>query len=168
MGDSRRFDLFAKLIFANFPPDKFPKVADIAGGKGYLQIALRRFGYNVTTFDKRKGKRNRPKRFQYQYRYFSDNIRDTFDLLVCMHPDEATDVIIVEATKQRIPFIVCPCCIKPNAVAWFGIYKYHNWLEHLESLATEFGYMVTRTVLRMNGKSICLIGRSNRLGGLHD
>ena len=42
MGDPRRFSLFADVIAANFPSNL--PVADVAGGKGYLQVALRQRG----------------------------------------------------------------------------------------------------------------------------
>lgn len=159
MGDSRRFDLFAKLIARCFPKDRYRKVADVAGGKGYLQVALRTLGYNVTTFDKRKGRKNRPNRFQYQYRYFDKKIKDKFDLLVGMHPDEATDVVIAEAAKRKIPFVLCPCCIMPNAIVYWGVHKYWSWFEHLEKEAKKRGYDTQRAKLPMNGKSWCIIGR---------
>jgi len=41
MGDSRRFDLFAKVIRNNFPVDRYSIVADVVVGKGYLQTAFR-------------------------------------------------------------------------------------------------------------------------------
>jgi hypothetical protein len=160
MGDSRSFDLFAKVIFSNFPPKKYPKIADVAGGKGGLQTALREKGYNVTTFDKRKGRRNRPGRFQYQYRWFNENIKDKFNLLVGMHPDEATDVIILEAAKRKIPFVVCPCCVKPYAVPFCGAHNYWTWVKHLKRLAHKNGFTVIETLLRMNGKNLVLIGKT--------
>lgn len=156
MGDSRRFDLFAKLIRKNFSPEFYPKVADIAGGKGYLQSALKDLGYTVTTFDKR---RKRVLRSQYQYRFFDKNVKEEFNLLVGMHPNEATDVIIVEASKRGIPFVICPCCVKPSAVVYWGKHSYKEWTKHLKKLAKERGYRITEADLPMNGKSLCLIGR---------
>ena len=50
MGDKKRFDLFAKAISKRFP--SWMRVADIAGGKGYLQLALKEQGFkDVITFD---------------------------------------------------------------------------------------------------------------------
>ena len=49
MGDSHRFDLFAKLISTNFP-NRDKRIVDVAGGKGYLRAALFQLGYkNVWT-----------------------------------------------------------------------------------------------------------------------
>jgi len=159
MGDSRRFDLFAKVVANNFPPAKFRKVADVAGGKGYLGIALRERGYGqVTLFDKRR-QHVRVKGIDFRYQYFGPGIKDDFDILVGMHPDEATDVIITEAARRKIPFAVCPCCVKPTAKPFFGQYTYTNWIEHLKRLAIQLGFKLMETVLPMNGKNIVLVGR---------
>jgi hypothetical protein len=159
MGDSRRFNLLAGVIQRTFPLNKYQKIADVAGGKGYLQLALREKGYVVTTFDKRKKCRNQKNKFEYQYRYFDERIRDHFDLLVGMHPDEATDLIIVEAYKRKIPFVVCPCCVKPNMVTYWGKHTYKHWIKHLIRLAEDKGYTVSIIVLGMNGKNLVLIGK---------
>ncbi len=159
MGDSRRFDLFAKCVQRNFPPGQFGSVADIAGGKGYLQLALRECGYpKVTTFDRRK-RRIRSRGCQYRHQLFDEHIEEEFDLLVAMHPDEATDVTIVEAAKRRVPFVICPCCVRPSAIVYWGNYKYHLWVAHLKREARKLGFRITETVLPMNGKSLVLIGR---------
>jgi 2-polyprenyl-3-methyl-5-hydroxy-6-metoxy-1,4-benzoquinol methylase len=105
MGDNRRFDLFAKF-YKQFSPSKYETVADVAGGKGYLQLALRQQGYKeVVTFDRRK-KHIRGGKIDYHQRYFGEKVKDKkydFNLIVGMHPDEATDHIIIEATKRGIP-----------------------------------------------------------------
>lgn len=157
MGDSRRFDLFAKFIRDNFPNCK--NIADVAGGQGYLQIALRNYGYNVITFDKRKGKRSITGKFEYQYRYFDSSVKGNFDLIVGMHPDEATDVIIVEAAKRNIPFAIVPCCIKPSAVVYRGQYKYDEWVKHLKNVAQKLGYDVYEKQLKMSGRNLVIYGR---------
>ena len=51
MGDSRRFDRFAAKIKENLNPDW--KIADVAGGKGFLRLALAEKGFkDVETWDK--------------------------------------------------------------------------------------------------------------------
>ena|SRR3989344_654652 len=163
VGDSRRFDLFAKVAARNFPPESFTKVADVAGGKGYLQLALRQQGYSdVTTFDKRN-KRSRLKGTVFRHRFFGSEIKDSFDLILGMHPDEATDVIIVEAIRRRVPFIICPCCIMPTVRPFWGQHKYQNWLSHLKGLAEKADFRVQQTSLQMTGRNIVLIGRPGKL-----
>lgn len=160
MGDSRRFDLFAKLISKNFPVRIYPRVADIAGGKGYLQLALKEHGYSkVITFDRRHRQVRRIKR---KYAFFSKEIDGDFDLLVGMHPDEATDIIIVEAYRRQIPFCICPCCVMPSAIIYWGKHSYIDWIEHLVREAVKRKYGVVQVVLKMTGKNIVLIGKIGR------
>lgn len=156
MGDPRRFDQFAALIHRNFPRAR--RVADVAGGKGYLQTALRERGYEVVTFDKRKGRKDRPK-MRYQYRYFDSTITEPFDLLVGMHPDGATDVIIKEAAARRVPFVICPCCAISTATAYWGArHGIGGWVEHLKAYAKRLGFEVREMLLKINGRNLVLVG----------
>jgi len=158
MGDKRRFDLTAKSIAKQFP-DRNLRIADVAGGKGYLNLALRNLGYHdVTTFDKRKpGKRVRT--VETQYRFFSEEMAVDYDLIVGLHPDEATDVIVVSACRHDKKFYVVPCCVKPTARTYWGAHKYGLWMDHLKGLASEFNRAVYELRLRYNGKNIALVGR---------
>jgi hypothetical protein len=159
MGDKRRFDLFAKFINRRFP-DKNLVIADVAGGKGGLQLALLEKGYkNVLTFDKRYRRIRKAKiKMKYKLRWFDDSIKDDIDLVVGMHPDGATDYIIVEAGKRKVPFIVCPCCIKPDAVPYNDKRNFNNWYEHLKILAHRRNYKTEDFYLKMRGKNKVLIG----------
>lgn len=161
MGDSRRFEQFAELISKHFPPKYYKSIADIAGGKGYLQIALKEKGYhNIITFDKRKKKKRAPfGNLNFRYQFFNSNIKEEFDLLVGLHPDEATDVIITEAIKRNIPFIVCPCCVKPYAIMFNQQYNFTNWINHLKRIAIKAGYRIKENYLKMTGKNLVLIGK---------
>lgn len=154
MGDPRRFDLFSSLIRERFQNNL--KVADVAGGKGYLQLSLREKGFNdVVTFDQRNV---RVSGIDYRYQLFNSKIKDVYDILVGMHTDEASDWIIVEACRRRIPFVICPCCIKPSAVAFWNKHTYKNWSDHLCKLAESHNFGVTRSILRMNGRNEVLLG----------
>lgn len=157
MGDPRRFDVFARFIGEHFQPSV--RIADVAGGKGYLQRALRSRGFlHIHTYDKRKGRRHRPGRFEYSYRFFDDTVKEQYGLLVGMHPDDATDVIIVEAARRSIPFVLCPCCIKPRAAAYWGDYNFNNWVAHLSQLSNRLGFSLTTSCLKMNGRNLVMFG----------
>jgi hypothetical protein len=158
MGDVRRFDLFADLIERNFPAHRYPHIADVASGKGLLQAALRQRGYrNIVSWDKRK--RNAGGRKSYRYGYFDcRNAPRDYDLVFGMHPDEATDHIVLYATRHRCPFIVCPCCVKPSASKFQAI-GFDGWMKHLISLAESGKMAVTVTALPMHGKNQVIIGR---------
>jgi hypothetical protein len=160
MGDPRRFDLFAKLIAKHIPTSA--RIADVASGSGALQAALRQKGFrNVVSWDKRK--RNAKTRAGYRYGYFNyENAPRDYDAVVAMHPDEATDHVILYAVKHRIPAIVCPCCVKPSACAYWGDHNEHPWVEHLRQLARKGRMEVTETMLPMSGRNRVLIMEPKR------
>lgn len=156
MGDSRRFDLFAKLISKNI--SKTSKVADVSGGQGYLQVALRENGFsNIITYDKRKNHVN--KKDQRKYQYFDYRTEDKFDAIVAMHPDEGTDHALMYAIVNKVPAIICPCCIKPHAVPFWDKHNFTNWKKHLQKLAEKYGAEVIWTRLKMAGKNEVMIIR---------
>jgi hypothetical protein len=161
MGDKRRFKEFALLI-AKLYPDKSLTIADVAGGKGQLQMELRCLGYrNVVTFDKRNKKtvvRKARRKMQYKQKWFDSRIATSYDLIIGMHPDEATDHIIIEASKRRVPFLVCPCCIEPSAVTYRDRRTYKAWYGHLKSLAHRLKYRTNDKYLNIRGKNKVLVG----------
>ena len=154
MGDSHRFELFAKMVATNFPK-KDARIVDVAGGKGYLKEALRDLGYtNVLTMDKNRKAAKKQKHLAYKYGYFNCNTQEHFDCVVAMHPDEATNHSICYAVKHNITAFVCPCCIKPSAVLFQKNYKFHFWVEHLKNLAK--GMEVQELYLKMSGRNLVL------------
>jgi hypothetical protein len=115
-------------------------------------------GFNrVMTWDRRP--RNASGRHGYRYGLFDYRSapRD-FDLIVGMHPDEATDHIIAYACKHRVPFLVCPCCVRPSAAPYQGC-RYDHWISHLKALATDGRMKVAEVELPMRGRNLVLIGR---------
>lgn len=154
MGDPRRFDAFAKLVVRHVP--LAASVADVAGGRGYLQAALRQLGYrSVVSWDKRK--RYASGRAGYRYGWFDYEKAPRYDAVVAMHPDEATDQVVLYATKHRIPALVCPCCVKPQAVPYWGDHNYRDWCSHLTKLATNAGAHVQWTELPIVGRSAVMM-----------
>src|SRR4051812_11732913 len=104
MADKRRFELFAKLLTEKFPAAT--RVFDVAGGMGKLNEALTALGCTVTTYDLRHKRLN----VRYSERLFTLEEPCEADLVVGMHADGATRIIIEYAAKHRIPFAVVPCC----------------------------------------------------------
>ena len=157
MGDSRRFDVFASFVATQFP-NKNLKIADVAGGKGYLALALREQGYrDITIIDpKRRLKKKVNHRATFLAIPFTETLDRRFDLVLGMHPDEATDHIIRYSVKHGSPFVVCPCCIKPSAVAYWGSAKFHLWIAHLKRMAV--GFSIREYLLKMSGKNLVLVG----------
>ncbi len=145
MADKRRFELFAQFVTERFPA---PRIYDIAGGQGRLNEALSRLGRTVTTFDLRH--KHLPVR--YEQRMFTLEEPCEADLLVGMHPDGATRIIIEYAAKHRLPFAVVPCC-SDNSM------PYNPWRRYLADLARELGFPhVAEHELPMEGRARVVLG----------
>jgi hypothetical protein len=145
MADKRRFDLFAELIVQRFSA---PRVYDVAGGQGRLNEALTRRGRTVTTFDLRH--KHLPVRFA--ERAFTLDEPCECDLVVGMHADGATRVIIEYAARHRVPFAVVPCC-SDNSL------PYKPWMRHLAELAQGLGMArVEEALLPMEGRARVILG----------
>jgi hypothetical protein len=159
MGDSRRFSQFAEVIANNWPASHF--VADVAGGKGLLQAALRRRSFtNIVSWDKRHkyAKGNRARMYRYGLFDYRSAPRD-YDLVVGMHPDQGTDHIVSYAVKHRKPFAVCPCCVLPSAQPYGGTAGYAQWCDHLIRMAESARFDVNVTLLPMTGRNVVIVGR---------
>ncbi|AKF81056.1 hypothetical protein SAMN05443572_109310 [Myxococcus fulvus] len=145
MADKRRFDLFADFIVSRFVA---PRVFDVAGGQGRLNEALTRRGRAVTTFDLRH--KHLP--VAYAQRIFTLEEPCEAELVVGMHPDGATRVIIEYAARHRLPFAVVPCC-SDNGM------PYNPWMRHLAELARASGFGTVEEVkLSMDGRARVLVG----------
>jgi hypothetical protein len=128
MGDTARHRVFADYIAERWP-DRTLRIADVAGGHGSLNAELYRRGYRtVTTFDKRRGRWTDRK--HYRYGHFTVPDAAEFDLLVGMHPDEATDVILAASGAHHVPAVVVPCCPRPTVWDYTGRGQ-DEWIAHL-------------------------------------
>lgn len=146
MADLQRFAYFARFITQRFPRGR---VYDVAGGKGMLNIELSKLGYQVTTFDQRHKHLDVP----YEQRTFTLAEPCTADLVVGMHPDGATRLIVEYAAQHRIPFAIVPCC-SDNSMS------YKQWMRHIHELAVSLGFAsVAEGELPMRGRSRVLHGQ---------
>src|SRR5262245_28260166 len=104
MADKQRFALFADFLRRAFPAAR--RVFDVAGGQGRLNLALTERGREVTTFD------TRWKRFEVRYaeRRFALDEPCACELVVGMHPDGATRLILEYAARHGVGYAVVPCC----------------------------------------------------------
>jgi hypothetical protein len=145
VADKRRFDLFAELLVQRFPSAR--RVFDVAGGMGKLNEALTRRGLDVTTFDRRH--KHLPVRFA--ERDFTLDEPCECDLVVGMHPDGATRIIVEYAARHRIPFAVVPCC-SDNSM------PYKPWVRHLAELGRALKFEVEEIDLAMEGRKRVVLG----------
>lgn len=145
MADKRRFDLFAELLRTRFPDAV--RVFDVAGGQGKLNDALTRRGCQVVTFDRRH--KHLPVTFA--EREFTVDEPCEAELVVGMHPDGATRVIIDYAAQHKLPFAIVPCC-SDNSM------PYKPWMRYLAGLAVERGLKVEEVELPMEGRARVILG----------
>ena len=146
MADLQRFSLFARFIASRF---EGRRVFDVAGGLGKLNQALTALGREVVTFDRRHKHLDVP----YAQRDFTLSEPCQADLVVGMHPDGATGVIVEYAALHRLPFAVVPCC-SDNGM------PYKPWMRHLAELARAKGFEeVGEETLPMRGRARLIYGR---------
>jgi hypothetical protein len=145
MADKRRFDLFADLIVTRFP--EAHRVFDVAGGMGKLNEALVARGRTCLTFDRRH--KHLP--VDYALRDFTLEEPCEADVVVGLHADGATRVIIEYAGHHGRPFAVVPCC-SDNSM------PYNPWMRHLEALATSKGLCTEVFTLPMDGRAKVIVG----------
>ena len=160
--DKRRFRAFAEFIRTTYP--QIGKVADVAGGHGNLSFFLRELGYDATIIDSREihlprwMKRILRKESVKQGRLVEipravGNVEDldlqAFDLLVGLHPDEATEYILRTAIKYDKDFAIVPCCVFPIDRVKRSKEK---WFEYLISFSKD----IVTAALPIKGDNIVL------------
>jgi len=104
-GDESRFDEIANFIYGRYG-NTIKYIADVAGGQGLLtKILNKKYNYESEVVDPReyqlKGVSNR----QGEY---SEDMADYYDLIIGLHPDEATKPVVESAHKK--PVLIIPCC----------------------------------------------------------
>lgn len=129
---------------------RFPaahRVFDVAGGMGRLNAALGERGRAALTFDTRWKRLAVP----YAERRFTHAEPCACDLLVGMHPDGATRIIVEYAARHARPFAIVPCCADNGL-------SYRPWVRHLTELALQLGMHVEAEQLPMSGRATVLLG----------
>jgi len=104
-GDVKRFEIIADFIYDRFS-DSVKYIADVAGGQGLLsRILNKKYNYNSEVIDPRgftlKGVSGRTCEYTSQ-------MADYYDLIIGLHPDEATREVAESALKK--PVVLIPCC----------------------------------------------------------
>lgn len=148
MGASNRNYEFAQLINRNFKPQPILVVAD---GKGELAKELNILGYQVRVIEW-KPRWKKINGITYQKGWFDRDYNVTENLIVGMHPDEATAEIVLCARKHNINFAIVPCCVLGKESK--GVHGFNTWISKLEYLAKES----QKTFLKFGGKNLALWG----------
>jgi hypothetical protein len=104
-GDPGRFDVLAAYIYDRYGQE-IRYIADVAGGQGMLsRILSKKYNYECEVIDPRgwtlRG-------VAAQSTQFVPGSADYYDLIVGLHPDEATRAVAAAALVR--PAILIPCC----------------------------------------------------------
>lgn len=145
MADKRRFELFALYLRERFPEAR--RVYDVAGGMGRLNQELGKRGFEALTFDVRVKRLPVP----FAERRLTLEEPCACDLVVGMHPDGATSVIVAYAARHKVPFSIVPCC-SDNGMS------YKPWMRHLAAEGSAAGFRMEEAALSMPGRSRVLTG----------
>ena|SRR5947209_12733827 len=147
MGDRRRFREFAAFIDRTFPTAL--TVADVAGGCGELAFRLHELGKRTVIIDprdatfprwvhrtlrKRAVRTGTLPRLERVPKDIEQVDLRGFDLIVALHPDEATEPALRAAVRHDVDFAIVPCCVFPLD----GVKRSkREWLDYLMSLAPD-------------------------------
>jgi hypothetical protein len=104
-GSPERFDQLAEYIYERYG-SSIKYIADVAGGQGMLtRILNKKYNYASEVIDPRgwvlKGVPNQPVEF-------TASMANYYDLVIGLHPDEATRAVAAAALVR--PAILIPCC----------------------------------------------------------
>ena len=144
MADHLRFAHFAKFLVDTFGACR---VFDVAGGMGKLNEELGKLGSPTLTFDRRHKRLPVP----YAERDFTLDEPCAAELVVGLHADGATRLVIEYAAKHGLGFAVIPCC-SDNGM------PYKPWMRHLTELAASLGYEAKEHTLPMRGRARVIYG----------
>ena len=84
------------------------------------------------------------------------------DLIIGLHPDQATEPIVDAALQTRMPFAVVPCCVfaseRPRTLRTEGgrdipVVAYGEFVEYLQRKATAAGRYCHLAFLPVRGKN---------------
>ena len=159
MGDRRRFEILSDFIARNFNPCS---VADVAGGTGMLSYHLTTKGFDCTVIDPRKS--DLPKDYRTKARRqgiqikrrrteFLHSMAKEFDLVVGLHPDQATENICIAGLKKKC--VIVPCCYY-----WSGKKLTDSPNDMADKICKFFdvkGLDYWRTCLPIQGKNLVIV-----------
>ncbi len=158
MGAENRGEIFAKFVCKQFPKAQY--IWDVAGGKGMVARSLANKSQIRTVFvfdpsPRWEGKPH-PKIF-YKGTEFIANDPPKLplpDVIIGMHPDEATEEILEFAKEHKLRFAIVPCCQKGR---WAG-HRHKPWHIVLFEYCQKHSRSVRQTLLKMTGKNLVIWG----------
>jgi hypothetical protein len=159
MGDKNRGIVFANYIRRNVRDCK--TILAVADGNITLSRHLYT-DYEVTVVD--PNIRNCNKEYRKAMciigRTFTSQWRITkYDLIVGMHPDEATGEIIDYCVRTKIPALIVPCCLKGKYSK--QCQNKHRWVKFIKNIFVQNGRVVNIDMLRITGDNLCINAKPN-------
>ncbi len=153
-GDQSRFRVVADFIYDRFG-NSIKYIADIAGGQGMLSRLLnKKYNYESEVID--------PRHYvllglEHREELYTPDMASYYDLIVGLHPDEATRPVVESALIR--PVVVVPCCnfwdksrkLNTPAIA-----------DEIEKYYKEHGVSYERLTLDMGYPNICLVSEPPR------
>lgn len=145
MGDKRRFEVTRDFILRNYP--RAYSILCVADGQGDLARLLQDAGKNAQVIDP-----------VYNRAYFDRRWKSKCDLIVGLHPDEATAEIVLAGEKLKIPYLIVPCCVKGMEAEILrrrlGKHvPFDMWIKHLHKLSNS---SLRQTQLRIKGANLIM------------
>ena len=127
----------------------------VADGKGRIARLLAARGVRVRVIEADARYAGEPDPLvEYVEGWFERTTPVYEDVLLRMHPDEATAEIILAANKRKKPFAVVPCCVLGREAE--GVRdNFFAWLKKLKELAGD----CELEELEMEGKNVVLYRR---------
>lgn len=103
-GDTNRFQVMADFIYETYS-SSVKYIADVAGGQGMLTKCLNKYNYESEVIDPRE---YTIKGISHRQSDYEPQMAEYYDLIVGLHPDQATRAVVESALYR--PIIVVPCC----------------------------------------------------------
>jgi hypothetical protein len=156
VGDPNRNAVFAAWVRRTFAHARSALV--VADGNCLLahHLARKTRPMRVRVVEARLRSTTMRKGVLYEHGWFTPDSPVREDVVLGMHPDDATAAIILAAEAAGTSWAVVPCCVRgPES---HGIGSYEHWLNRLESLAPD----VQRSSLAMGGRCVVLWRRRPR------
>jgi hypothetical protein len=172
-----RAKVFATWLVETFALSSGSRVLDVAGGKGDVSIELAQHGVACTVVEpnlRQPAKRRAAMgagacaqaapAVQWREAMFVGDETDlpAHDLIIGLHPDQATEPIVDAALRTGMPFAVVPCCVFasecPRTLRTEGgrdmpVVAYGAFVEYLQQKATVAGRFCNLAFLPVRGKN---------------
>lgn len=159
MADNQRNKVFAAFLRKQLG-DHPKNILDVACGRGKLTVELQKqFPFaNVVGLDPKP--RGNKRRIKFLRGRFPERVKiSQYDLIVGMHPDEATWRIVERSCQNHISFAVVPCCVL-HAPRSFPGGNTIQWAKYMADYAETRCMKVFSCVLGMSGANNVVLGNA--------